>query len=615
MSGTNNGDASPHYRDAVVLTGHSLTIEDVAAVARKRVKVAPLSPTTRMIESRQWVEKAVNGEVTDKDGAPLAVYGVNTPFGSLAFKNVFKTPQEAQKLSRNLITSHSAGVGRYFSEDVVRAAMLTRANTLAKGLSGIRPEVVNSLLQALNTGIYPAVPEKGSLGASGDLAPLSHLALVISKPPLGPDKEDESGHVLVSFNPDNPERHRPADCVVVGDAFGQDVLKVKVNAKSVMENAGVPRWVLQAKEGLALNNGATFSAAMAALAVYDVELLIKNAEIALAMTVEAVRGYRDAFFPQVHKARGHRGQIDCAASVLRLIEDSNLVYGDQSTNPENPPPQDAYSIRCAPQVIGAVRDVVAWVRSIVETELNAATDNPLVFASEDTADEYHLPRTCKAVSCGNFHGEPLAFAMDFLKIAIAELGSVAERRIFRLLTETLNRNLDAMLVHSPREESGMHNGYMIAQYTAAALVSDNKTLAHPDSVDSIPTCEDQEDHVSMSPNAGRHAREVIWNVQQIVGIEMLCAAQALDFRKEGKEYVKSCEEGQVKNEWRQVYANVTPGQGTRAAYDYIRDPERGAIAHWDQDRIMYPELARAALMVRSGEIVQAVEKSLGSPLK
>jgi histidine ammonia-lyase len=612
MLETNNKDVGPHHHGIVVLTGNSLNIEDVVAVARERARVAPLSPTRRAIESRQWVERAIAGEITDRDGDPLAVYGVNTPFGSLAYKNVFKTPQEAQKLSRNLITSHSAGVGRYFSEDVVRAATLIRANTLAKGLSGIRPEVVNSLLHVLNANIYPAVPEKGSLGASGDLAPLSHLALVISKPPLGPDKEDESGQVLVPFD---PERHRPADCVVVGDAFGQGVLRVKASAKSVMEDAGIPRWVLQAKEGLALNNGATFSAAMAALAVHDAELLIKNAEIALAMTVEAVRGYRDAFLPQVHKARGHRGQIDCAANVLRLIESSSLVCGDQDANPENPPPQDAYSIRCAPQVIGAVRDVVAWVRGIVETELNAATDNPLIFASEDMADEYHLPRSCKAVSCGNFHGEPLALAMDFLKIAIAELGNIVERRVFRLLTETLNRNLDAMLVHSPEDESGMRNGYMIAQYTAAALVSDNKTLAHPDSVDSIPTCEDQEDHVSMSPNAGRHAREVIWNVQQIVGIEMLCAAQALDFRKEGKEYVQGCEAGRVKNEWRQVHAGVTLGQGTRVAHDYIRDPERGAIAHWDQDRIMYPELARAALMVSSGEIVPAVEKSLGSPLK
>ncbi len=616
MPRPDSGDASTRgTKDALDLTGSHLSIEDVVSVARGRTRVTPLAPTEQIMQSRQWVDKAVKGEITDPEGNPLPVYGVNTPFGSLAFKNVFKTPQEGERLSRNLITSHSAGVGHYFSEDVVRAAMLIRANTLAKGLSGIRPEVINCLIKALNADIYPAVPEKGSLGASGDLAPLSHLALVISRPPFDPDRPDgneESGHVLVPFE---AQVHHPSECVVVEGAPQHDGAWVRADAKAAMEDARIPRQVLQAKEGLALNNGATFSAALAALAVHDALLLIKNAEIALAMTVEAVQGYRDAFLPQVHKARRHRGQMDCAANALRLIESSSLVHGDQDVNPENPPPQDAYSIRCAPQVMGAVRDVLAWVRDVVETELNAATDNPLIFASEDPADENYLPRTCKAISCGNFHGEPLAFAMDFLKIAVAELGNIVERRIFRMLTETLNRNLDPMLVHTPEAESGMRNGYMIAQYTAAALVSDNKTLAHPDSVDSIPTCEDQEDHVSMAPNAGRRAREVIWNVQQIVGIEMLCAAQALDFRLEGKEYVQCCEDGRVKHRWRQVHTDVTLGQGTRVAYAYIRDPERGAVPHWDQDRIMYPELARAAAMVRSGEIVRAVEASLGSALR
>ena len=602
----NSKDVDPHHHDEVVLTGNTLTIEDVIAVARERARVSPLSPTEeRLLKSRRWVEGVMAGEFEGEDGKPLPVYGVNTPFGSLAFKNVFKTPEEAQKLSRNLIMSHSAGVGRYFSEDVVRAAMLIRANTLAKGFSGIRPEVINSLIQALNADIYSAIPEKGSVGASGDLAPLSHLVLVISKPPVEPDTEEESGEVLIPFD---PKIHDPADCVVV-EGSGQATLMVRTHAKSIMEKTGVARWVLQAKEGLALNNGATFSAAMATLALHDAELLIKNVEIALAMTVEAVKGYRDAFFPQVHMARGHQGQVDCAANVLRLVEGSSLLDGDQSVNPKDCPPQDAYSIRCAPQVIGAVRDVLRWVRGVVETELNAATDNPLIFASKDAADEYHLPRTYKAVSCGNFHGEPLAFAMDFLGIAIADLGNITERRIFRLLTNHLNRNLDSMLVHSSEKEVGMHNGFMIAQYTAAALVSDSKTLAHPDSVDSIPTCEDQEDHVSMAPNAARHAREIIWNVQQVVGIEMLCAAQALDLRLElkyGKDYDQN-----VKNKERRERL----GKGTRAAHGYIRDKKRGRVKHWDQDRIMYPDLAQAALMVSSGEVVRAVEEVLGSPLE
>lgn len=596
----------------IALTGDNLTIEDVVAVARGRARVAPLQPNVRMANSCHWVEKVINGEIQDADGHPLAVYSINTPFGSRAHESVFETPEQAQWLSRNLITSHSAGVGCLFSEDVVRAAFLIRANTLAKGLSGIRPGVINSLIQALNVDIFPAVPEKGSVGASGDLAPLSHLVLPFSKPPHGPDLEEESGEVLIPFD---PHSHDPADCVAVEDAAGRRALRVKTYARGVVEEAGIERWVLQAKEGLALNNGATFSAAIAALVVHDAELLVKNAEIALGMTVEAVKGYRDAFFPQVHRARGHRGQVECAANVLRLVEDSNLLDGDQSVTPEQCPPQNAYSIRCAPQVIGAVRDVLKWVRGVVETELNAATDNPLIFAAQEASDAYHLPRSYKAVSCGNFHGEPLAFAMDFLGIALAEVGNIAERRIFKLTTEALNRGLDAYLVHAvKKEEAGLQNGFMIPQYTAAALVSDNKTLAHPDSVDSIPTSEDQEDHVSMAANAARHAREIIWNVQQIVGIEMLCAAQGLDFRAEGAGYVQQDgKDGWHKTEWKKSDPGSEPqlGKGTSAARAHIR---AYPIKHWDQDRVMYPDLARAASMVASGEIVQTVEEALGGSL-
>jgi histidine ammonia-lyase len=595
-------DPEAGHQPEVTLTGDTLTIEDVVAVARKQASVAPLVPNERMLQSRQWVEDVIHQKKRDSNGAALKVYGVNTPFGSLAYKNSFETPQEAERLSRNLIMSHSAGVGRCFAEDVVRAATLIRANTLARGFSGIRPGVINSLIGLLNANIYPAVPEKGSVGASGDLAPLSHLALVISKPLDDNDTEEESGEILVDFD---PEKHSPADCIFAVDATGNEVPKARAYAKATMEAAGVERWRLEAKEGLALNNGASFCAAMAALAVSDAELLIRNAEIALAMSVEGVRGYRDAFFPQVHRARGHQGAIECADNVLRLLKGSNLLDGDEDTPPRRCPPQDAYSLRCAPQVLGAARDVIRWVRHTVETELNAATDNPLIFASEDKKDPYFLPREYKAVSCGNFHGEPLAFAMDFLGIAVAEVGNIAERRIFRLVTDTLNRGLESCLVKSPEGEVGTRNGFMLPQYTAAALVSDNKTLAHPDSVDSIPTGENQEDHVSMAPNAARHAREILWNVQQIVGIEMLCAAQALDFRRDGIEYY----EGQ----WRQVPDSrpAALGVGTAAAHDCIRSQ----IAHWDQDRVMYPDLNRASRLVSTGEIVRAVEQALGSALR
>jgi histidine ammonia-lyase len=594
----NSVDSNP-----VTLTGNSLTIEEVVAVARRHAGVTELSPGGRMAESRRWVEEVIAGRQIDQYGKPLAVYGVNTPFGSLAYKNVFSDPARAELLSRNLITSHSTGVGHYFAEDVVRAATLIRANTLVKGFSGIRPEVVNSLVQLLNAGIYPAVPEKGSVGASGDLAPLSHLVLAISKPPGGLDPVEDSGEVLVPFD---PATYTAEDCVIAESTPACRTLRVKTYAKPIVEQAGIERWVLQAKEGLALNNGATFSAALAALAVCDAERLIKSAEVALAMTLEALKGYRDAFFPHVHRARGHPGQLRCADNVLRLVEDSNLVEGDLNVDPSHSPPQDAYSVRCAPQIIGSVRDVVGWVRGLVETELNAATDNPLIFASQDAGDAYYLPRPYKAVSCGNFHGEPLALALDFLGIAMAELGNVAERRVFRTLTGDLNRHLESMLVKSPKGEVGLRNGMMMAQYTAAALVSDNKTLAHPDSVDSIPTCEDQEDHVSMAPNAGRHTREIIWNVEQIVGIEMLCAAQALDFRLAGIEY-------DSKRGWRRVAAGqeLRLGRGTRAAYDCVRK----RVTHLDQDRALYPDMSAVAAMISSGELLEAVENALGSPLK
>lgn len=580
--------------EAIEISGDSLTIEDVIAVSRQYAVVKEISSecVKTLQTSRQWVDHIVTADTIANDGRPLPVYGINTPFGSLAYRSVLSGEKEAEKLSRNLIMSHAGGVGNYLSEDVVRAALLIRANSLAKGFSGIRPEIVNTLIQLLNAKIYPAIPEKGSVGASGDLAPLSHLALIISEPVEDPDTVECSGEVLVSYE---PQKHNLESCVTVGGPGHQTQVKVKTFAKQELENAGIQRWRLGAKEGLALNNGATFSAAMAALVLYDAELLVKNAEIALAMTVEAVLGHRDAFFPHVHMARGHPGARCCASNVLKLVEGSSLLDGNLLSDPTRCPPQDGYSIRCAPQVIGAIRDTLQFARSIIETELNAACDNPLIFASEDGADPYYLPRSYKAVSCGNFHGEPLAFAMDFLGIAVAELGSIAERRIFRLLTGSLNRGLESMLVSSPPNETGLHSGLMIAQYTAAALASDNKTLAHPDSVDSIPTCEDQEDHVSMSPNACRHAGEIVWNVQQIIGIELLCAAQALDFRLRRVGTADTA---------------IELGKGTHAAFECIRQ----SVKHWDRDRPLYPDLQEISALSSSGAIVNAVDKYLQSAL-
>jgi len=559
----NQHKAELHHSAALFIDGENLTIEDIMDVARYGRKVELSSDAVEKVERcRAWVDKVV-------EEGKLTIYGLNTGFGSLA---EVKIPYDKiETLSRNMIMSHSAGVGPPLAEEVVRATMLIRANTLTKGYSGIKLRTLVTLLEMLNRAVHPVMPEKGSVGASGDLPPLSHLVLVLSR------------------NADG------------GEAFYQGR---RMTAQEAMHGAGIERVVLEAKEGLALNNGSTASAAIAALALCDAENLVKNCEIALAMSLEAMRGVSDAFHEKVHMARGHTGQITCAANVLRLLEGSELIDSTARA-------QDAYSLRCAPQVIGAVRDVLAFVRLVLSREINAATDNPLIFLD--------LPpsRENKALSCGNFHGEPLALVMDMLGMAVAEIGNIAERRTFRLLDNTLSVGLPAMLV----EESGLNNGLMMAQYVAAALVSDNKTLAHPDSVDSIPTCANQEDHVSMSMNAARHAKEIVQNVEQIVGVEMLCAAQALDFRRAGLEFstttwqedergrkVRKVVEYELKEGKEVNRAGL--GAGTKAAYHAIRRE----IGHLTTDRPLYPDLDRMRTLVHAGEILRVVERALGAPL-
>jgi len=554
----------PHHCSTLLIDGESLTIEDVVDVAR-RGREAQLSTEAeeKVNGCRAWVDKVVQG-------GELAVYGLTTGYGSLAEVSI--PPDEVETLSRNMILSHAAGVGPALDEEVVRATMLIRANTLAKGYSGISQGALDTLLEMLNKGVHPVMPEKGSVGASGDLAPLAHLVLVLSKE------------------------------VDAGEAFFQGQ---RMEARTAMQEAGIEQVGLKAKEGLALINGSTVSAALAALALYDAQTVVKNAEIALAMSLEAMRGVSDAFYEKVHEARGHDGQIRCAANVRRLLEGSELIDSTERV-------QDAYSLRCAPQVVGAARDVLAFVRLVLSKEINAATDNPLIFL------DLPASRENKAISCGNFHGEPVALAMDTLSMAMAEVGSIAERRTFRLLDNTLSAGLPPMLV----EDSGVNNGLMMAQYVSAALVSDNKTLAHPDSVDSIPTSANQEDHVSMSTNASRHAREVLRNVEQIVGIELLCAAQALDFRRAGLEFTTSTWEGDegrartrkvVEYELKRgkTVEKGVLGKGTEAAYETIRRQ----IGHLSSDRPLYTDLETMAKLVHSGEIVRAVEEALDAPLQ
>ncbi len=510
--------------DAVILDGDSLTLAEVLAVAREGARVRlDEDAESRVCGSRAWIDEVSRGEA-------LTVYGVNTGFGSLAEVRI--PPDDVATLTRNLILSHSSGVGPPLPEEVVRATMLIRANTLAKGYSGIRLETLETLIEMLNRGVHPVLPEKGSVGASGDLAPLSHLALTL----IGEGEAHYQGQRLPG-----------------GEA---------------MRQAGLAPVTLAAKEGLALNNGTSVSAALACLALADAENLVRHAEIALALSLEAVQAASRAFDARLHAARNHEGQQASAAYVRRLIAGSQLIDSTQRV-------QDAYSLRCAPQVLGAVRDTLAFVRTTVEGEINAATDNPLVFLDE--------PGENKAFSGGNFHGEPLALAMDFLGIAVAEIGSIAERRAFRLLDGVLSI-LPPMLT----ADGGLQSGLMMAQYTAASLVSDNKTLAHPDSVDSIPTGANQEDHVSMSANAARHAREIVWNTERIVAVEMLCAAQALDLRTEG--------------------SSRRPGKGTEAAHRALRE---GGVAPLGKDRILAPDIERAAELIHSGQIAEAVELALG----
>jgi len=459
--------------EPIIIDGESLTIAQIVSVARHGAKVELADSAKATInEAYHWVEEIV------KRGEP--VYGINTGFGIFADHRIPK--EDSAQLSRNLILSHAVGTGDPLDEEIVRAAILVRANTLAKGFSGVRVAVVETLIALLNKGVTPIVPSQGSLGSSGDLAPLSHLALVYTTDAR--DEECESGRAVYR---------------------GEEL-----TGKEAMRRAGIERIILGAKEGLALNNGATFSAAIGALAVHDSECLLRAGEVSLSMTLEAVMGCSAAFDERLHHARGHRGQVRVAKAVHDLTEGSTLIDGYGRV-------QDAYSLRCAPQVQGIAWETLEFVKGIIEKEINAATDNPLLFSSNE------------AVSGGNFHGEPIGVAMDFLGIALSEIASISERRIFRLTDGHLNADLPPMLVDR-LSAIGLNSGLMMPQYTAASLVLENQTLASPDSVRSLPTSAEQEDHNANSMTAARHAREIIFNTAHVLAIEFYTAARALDLR-------------------------------------------------------------------------------------
>jgi histidine ammonia-lyase len=520
----------------IVLTGADLSIGDVEAVARggQRVKLGE-DARARMAEAREVVERLVAaGEI---------VYGVTTGFGDLA--TTFIDPADSAQLQMNLLVSHAVGVGDPLPRDVVRAMLLLRANTLALGHSGCRAVLVDRICDLLSAGIHPVVPSQGSVGASGDLAPLAHLAL----PLTGRGFVEVGGRVMAA-----------------GEALAA---------------ANLEPLELQAKEGLALLNGTQMMSGIGALLAGDAFRLTRTASVAAAMSCEAVLGTDVAYSAAYQLARPHPGQIAVAAELRHLLRDSTLMA---SHHPSSHKVQDPYSIRCVPQVHGAVRDALGYLWGVLDVEINSATDNPLVFPQGGVADS-----TASAtggglvISGGNFHGEPVAIALDFGKLAISELGAISERRIALLVDPRLNCGLPPFLSSG----SGLESGMMLLQYTAAALASENKVLAHPASADSIPTSANQEDHVSMGSIAARHAMSVLTNVQRIVALELLVAAQALDFR-----LALSEAEG----------LHVRVGAGVEEAHRRIRS----VVPHLDHDRLQTTDIESAFALVREGTLVDLV---------
>jgi histidine ammonia-lyase len=506
---------------AIRLTGEDLRIDDVWAVSFGAAKaVLSDEARTKMRAARELVERAAHGTHEH-------TYGINTGFGRFVSKSI--PEEQTEELQLRLLRSHACGVGDPYPDEIVRAAMLLRGNALAKGNSGARIETVELLLECLVRGVLPYVPSRGSVGASCDLAPLAHLAL-----PL----------------------------VGEGDAWHDGELLPGADALAA---AGLEPTRLAAKEGLSLVNGTQFMAAFGALGVVRARRLAKTADIACALSLEALQGSRTSFIPQIHRLRPLRGQSESAANVFHLLEGSAINEAHRWCDKV----QDAYSLRCAPQVHGASRDLLAYVEGTVAVELNAATDNPLVLVEDELL-----------VSNGNFHGQPLAFALDALAMATSELANISERRVERLVNPNLSDGLPAFLT----VDGGLNSGFMIPQYVAAALVSENKSLCHPASVDSIPTSAGQEDHVSMGNAAGLKAWQVLANSERALAIELLAGAQAVEF-----------------------LAPLEPGPGVRAAHAFVRSlsPRLG------DDRSLSRDIELVASGISDGSLVAAVESEVG----
>jgi histidine ammonia-lyase len=508
--------------EAIELTGAGLESSDVVAVAREGARVT-LGPDARraMDESAAIVERLAESDEP--------AYGVSTGFGSLATTPI--PADRREELQRALIRSHAAGMGPPVEPEVVRAMLLLRARSLAMGYSGARPAVAEAMLALLNAGLTPVVPEHGSLGASGDLAPLAHCGLVL-----------------------------------IGEGEVRDSDGAMVEAAEALHGAGIEPLTLTAKEGLALINGTDGILGMLLLALHDLSGLLKTADIAAAMSTEALLGTDRAFAADLVAMRPQPGQANSAANLTRLLAGSAIVASHRYDDPRV---QDAYSLRCAPQVNGAARDTWAYAETVAGAELRSAIDNPVV-----------LPDG-RVESCGNFHGAPVALACDFLAMAAAEVGAIAERRTDRLLDRSRSYGLPPFLAEDP----GVNSGLMLAHYTQAAMVAENRRLAVPASTDSLPTSAMQEDHVSMGWAAARKLRTVVANLGRILAVELSCAARALDLR-----------------------APLAPAAGTAAARGAVRALVRGP----GPDRFLAPELAEVEALVTKGAVLDAVEAAIGS---
>lgn len=500
----------------MIVDGENLSIEEVVKVAREYETVEIDEKVKDKVKnSREVIEKIL------EEGKPI--YGVNTGFGELA--NVRIDKNKIEELQKNLIRSHSCGVGKPLSEEIARALMLLRLNSLAKGYSGVRYEILEKLKEALNKKFYPLIPSQGSVGASGDLTNLAHLALSL----MGEGKAIHEGKIM--------------------------------DSKKVLEIIDIKPIKLEAKEGIALINGSQFMTGILCLAYNDARNLIKNAQIAMVMSLEALKGTDQAFREEISYARPYRGQIIASKNLWKLCEKSEIIKSHKNC----PKVQDAYTLRCAPQVFGAMYEALNFIKNILEVEINSATDNPLIFGEE-------------VISGGNFHGEPIAIVTDLLNIILTKLSSFSERRVFRLLDKKLS-DLPSFLSKMP----GLNSGLMILQYVSASLTSENKSLVYPASVDSIPTSANQEDYQSMGSISARKCLQILKNAEKVIAVEYIVASQALDF------------------------IDIEPSPASKTAYNLIRK----SVKMLEEDRPMNDEIEKVADLIHRGLILREVERKIG----